>query len=56
MKIYLHIFARSTLHIIQEPTVSKPQPMEEEEDPELDISQMLPEPSGFMAFAGSGNR
>jgi len=30
--------------------------MEEEEDPELDISQMLPEPSGFMAFAGSGNR
>ncbi|XP_023329176.1 ubiquitin recognition factor in ER-associated degradation protein 1 isoform X1 [Eurytemora carolleeae] len=40
----------------EEPTVSKPQPMEEEEDPELDISQMLPEPSGFMAFAGSGNR
>ena len=28
----------------------------EEEEPELDISQMLPEPSGFMAFAGSGNR
>ena len=44
------------MHTIQEPTVSKPQPMEEEEDPELDISQMLPEPSGFMAFAGSGNR
>ena len=33
----------------------KPQPMEEEE-PELDISQMLPEPTGFMPFAGSGNR
>ena len=30
--------------------------MEDEEDPELDISQMLPEPSGFMAFAGNGNR
>jgi len=39
----------------QEPTIKKPEPMEEEE-PELDISQMLPEPSGFMAFAGSGNR
>jgi len=39
----------------QEPTVVKPSPMEEEE-PELDISQMLPEPTGFMAFAGSGNR
>ena len=32
-----------------------PVPMEEEE-PELDISQMLPETSGFIAFAGSGNR
>jgi len=39
----------------EEPTVVKPAPMEEEE-PELDISQMLPEPTGFMAFAGSGNR
>merc|ERR1712038_1048307 len=33
-----------------EPTTSKPQPMEEDE-PELDISQMLPEDTGFMAFA-----
>ena len=40
----------------QEPSVSRPQPMEEEEEPELDISQMLPEESGFIAFAGSGNR
>merc|ERR1712181_162901 len=39
----------------EEPTVSRPQPMEEDE-PELDISQMLPEETGFMAFAGSGNR
>jgi len=39
----------------EEPTVSKPQPMEEDE-PELDISQMLPEDTGFIAFAGSGNR
>jgi len=39
----------------EEPTVSRPQPMEEDE-PELDISQMLPEDTGFMAFAGSGNR
>jgi len=38
-----------------EPTVSKPEPMEEDE-PELDISQMLPEDTGFIAFAGSGNR
>eukprot|EP00092_Neocalanus_flemingeri_P075818 GFUD01093982.1.p1 GENE.GFUD01093982.1~~GFUD01093982.1.p1 ORF type:complete len:305 (+),score=109.11 GFUD01093982.1:57-971(+) len=38
-----------------EPTVSRPQPMEEDE-PELDISQMLPEDTGFQAFAGSGNR
>jgi len=38
-----------------EPTVSRPQPMEEDE-PELDISQMLPEDTGFIAFAGSGNR
>ena len=28
----------------------------EEDEPELDISQMLPEETGFMAFAGSGNR
>ena len=40
----------------QEPSVSRPQPMEEEEEAELDISQMLPEESGFIAFAGSGNR
>merc|ERR1712112_221000 len=39
----------------EEPRVSKPQPMEEEE-PELDVSQMLPEEQGFIAFAGSGNR
>ena len=39
----------------QEPTRAAPVPMEEEE-PELDISQMLPEKSGFIAFAGSGNR
>jgi len=39
----------------EEPKYVKPQPMEEEE-PELDISQMLPEPAGFMPFAGSGNR
>jgi len=39
----------------EEPTVSRPQPMEEDE-PELDISQMLPEDTGFIAFAGSGNR
>jgi len=38
-----------------EPKVSKPEPMEEDE-PELDISQMLPEDTGFIAFAGSGNR
>ena len=38
----------------EEPRVA-PVPMEEEE-PELDISQMLPEASGFIAFAGSGNR
>ena len=38
----------------EEPRVF-PTPMEEEE-PELDISQMLPETSGFIAFAGSGNR
>merc|ERR1719461_944865 len=38
----------------EEPRVA-PVPMEEEE-PELDISQMLPEQSGFIAFAGSGNR
>jgi len=38
----------------EEPTV-KPQPMEEDE-PELDISQMLPEDTGFIAFAGAGNR
>merc|ERR1711990_568548 len=38
----------------EEPRVA-PVPMEEEE-PELDISQMLPETSGFIAFAGSGNR
>merc|ERR1712096_352163 len=38
-----------------EPTVSRPQPMEEDE-PELDISQMLPEDTGFVAFGGSGNR
>ena len=30
--------------------------MEAEEEPELDISQLLPPPSGFIAFAGSGNR
>ena len=28
----------------------------EEDEPELDISQMLPEDTGFIAFAGSGNR
>ena len=39
----------------QEPTRAIPEPMEEEE-PELDISQMLPEQTGFIAFAGSGNR
>jgi len=39
----------------EEPKISKPQPMEEEE-PELDVSQMLPEDSKFIAFAGSGNR
>ena len=38
----------------EEPRVA-PVPMEEEE-PELDISQMLPEQTGFLAFAGSGNR
>jgi len=32
-----------------------PQPMEEDE-PELDISKLLPEQQGFVAFAGSGNR
>ena len=37
-----------------EPRVA-PVPMEKEE-PELDISQMLPEQTGFIAFAGSGNR
>merc|ERR1719348_2566429 len=36
----------------EEPRVA-PVPMEEEET-ELDISQMLPEASGFIAFAGSG--
>merc|ERR1712058_64435 len=30
--------------------------MGEEDEPELDISQMLPEDTGFIAFAGSGNR
>lgn len=39
-----------------EPTVSKSQPMEEDEEPELDISKLLPEPTGFMAFQGSGKR
>ena len=39
----------------QEDYVPKAQPMEEEE-PELDVSQMLPEETGFIAFAGSGNR
>jgi len=39
----------------EEPVIPKEQPMEEEE-PELDISQMLPEETGFIAFAGSGNR
>jgi hypothetical protein len=28
----------------------------EAEEPELDISQMLPEATGFIPFAGSGNR
>jgi len=32
-----------------------PQPMDEDE-PELDISQLLPEREGFVAFGGSGNR
>lgn len=35
-------------------TPSRAEPMEEE--PELDISQLLPPPAGFVAFAGSGNR
>eukprot|EP00092_Neocalanus_flemingeri_P107391 GFUD01137836.1.p1 GENE.GFUD01137836.1~~GFUD01137836.1.p1 ORF type:complete len:305 (+),score=106.50 GFUD01137836.1:53-967(+) len=39
----------------EEPTVPRPQPVEEDE-PELDISQMLPEDTRFIAFAGSGNR
>eukprot|EP00088_Acartia_fossae_P009754 TRINITY_DN1478_c0_g1_i2.p1 TRINITY_DN1478_c0_g1~~TRINITY_DN1478_c0_g1_i2.p1 ORF type:complete len:317 (-),score=95.09 TRINITY_DN1478_c0_g1_i2:138-1043(-) len=39
----------------EEPVVPKAQPMEEEE-PELDISSMLPEPSGFIPFSGTGNR
>jgi len=39
----------------EEPRVAPQEPMEEEE-PELDISQMLPEDTGFVAFAGSGNR
>lgn len=39
----------------EEPRVPRAVPMEEEE-PELDISQMLPEQAGFMAFSGSGNR
>jgi len=40
----------------EEPKVApREQPMEEDE-PELDISQMLPEETGFIAFAGSGNR
>jgi len=39
----------------QEPQVPRQEPMEEEE-PELDISQMLPEETGFIAFGGSGNR
>jgi len=38
-----------------EPQVQKAQPMEEEE-PELDIASMLPEPSGFKAFSCTGNR
>ena len=28
----------------------------EEDEPELDISKLLPEQQGFVAFAGSGNR
>lgn len=39
----------------KEDYVPRAQPMEEEE-PELDVSQMLPEETGFIAFAGSGNR
>merc|ERR1719180_101485 len=39
----------------QEPSRPREEPMEEEE-PELDISQMLPEETGFQAFGGSGNR
>jgi len=35
--------------------VQVPQPMEEEE-PTLDISELLPERKGFVAFGGSGNR
>jgi hypothetical protein len=42
--------------MLQEPTHTKSEPMEAEEEPELDISQLLPPPSGFIAFAGSGNR
>lgn len=38
-----------------EPSVPRAQPMEEEE-PELDISSMLPEPTGFIPFSGTGNR
>ena len=41
---------------MQEKTHVRPEPMEAEEEPELDISQLLPPPSGFIAFAGSGNR
>jgi len=39
----------------QEYTKPDPQPMEEDE-PELDISELLPEQQGFVAFGGSGNR
>ena len=42
--------------ILQEPTPCRAEPMEAEEEPELDISQLLPPPTGFIAFAGSGNR
>merc|ERR1711922_134996 len=37
---------------IYELKVLEPQPMEEE--PELDISSMLPEPTGFIPFSGTG--
>lgn len=39
----------------QEKFVPREQPMEEEE-PELDIASMLPEPSGFISFSSTGNR